>query len=513
MMNGLPEKRGSGILLHVTSLPSPFGIGDLGPGAFRFADFLHETRQSVWQVLPLNPTDPATGNSPYSSSSAFAGNTLLISPEILVDEGFLDRDDVCPLPRLPGDACDYEGARALKAALLEKAWCNFKQGNRDRLPYDRFLEANARWLDEFALFTVLKRRQEFRPWNLWPRELKTREAEAICRARGALADELEKERFFQFLFFKQWAALKGYCGKKGIRIVGDIPIYVSYDSADVWARPELFKLDADRAPLAVAGVPPDYFSRTGQRWGNPVYDWEALKRTDFEWWTDRMAHNLGLFDIVRIDHFRGLVAYWEVPAAEKTAVRGCWIGVPADDLFGAWSRRFAGLPVIAEDLGIITPDVKDVLARYGFPGMKVLLFAFDEDNPDHPYLPHNYERNCVVYTGTHDNNTVRGWFADEASEEARNRLESYIGRKALPAAVHRDFMRLAMMSVAGLAVVPLQDVLGLGREARMNTPSTGCGNWGWRFQESALGPAVRRELREMTETYGRASAGPSAAVS
>ncbi len=502
-MNALPKNRGSGILLHITSLPSPFGIGDLGPGAYRFADFLHETRQSIWQVLPLNPTDPATGNSPYSSASAFAGNTLLISPEILVEEGLLGGGDICPAPQFPGDACDYEGAKSIKAGLLDKAWLNFKQGNRDRLPYDRFLDANAYWLDEFALFVVLKRRQEFRPWNLWPRELKMREAEAIAPAREALADEMEKERFLQFLFFKQWSALKGYCGGKGIRIVGDIPIYVSYDSADVWARAELFKLDAERAPLAVAGVPPDYFSRTGQLWGNPVYDWEALKRTDFGWWTERLAHNLGLFDIVRIDHFRGLVAYWEVPAAEKTAVNGRWVGVPADDLFGAWSRRFADLPVIAEDLGIITPDVREVLRRYDLPGMKVLLFAFNDDNPDHPYLPHTYERNCVVYTGTHDNNTVRGWFENEASEASLSRLEKYLGRKPLPGMVHREFLRLAMESIADLAVFPLQDVLGLGGEARMNTPSTAGGNWRWRFQESALGAAVRRELRELTETYGR----------
>ncbi|HVO76584.1 MAG TPA: 4-alpha-glucanotransferase [Candidatus Bathyarchaeia archaeon] len=501
--------RCSGILLHVTSLPSRHAIGDLGIGAHAFADFLARAGQTVWQVLPLSPTDGAHGNSPYSSVSAFAGNALLISPEILVDEGLLRPEEVPPPARPPAARVDYREAAAEKWRLLGRAYERFRSTGWKRDEYERFC-SNAPWLEDYALFVVLKKHFAGVLWSAWPREFRDRDEMSLADARSMFSLDIDRTKFFQFLFFRQWMALKARCAGLGVRLMGDIPIYVNYDSVDVWTNNRFFKLGPDRRPLFLAGVPPDYFSETGQLWGNPVYDWGALRADGYRWWIARFAHNLGLFDHVRVDHFRGFVAYWQVPAGEKTAVKGAWVKAPADDFFGALLRAFPGFPLIAEDLGIITPDVKEVMARHGIPGMRVLLFAFTEDNPKHPYLPVNYVKNCVVYTGTHDNNTARGWFAHEALPEERARLERCVGRKVTEETVHVELIRLAMTSVADVAVIPMQDILGLGEEARMNRPAVPQGNWEWRLLASQITPALADGLAAMTEGCGRAPHRPAA---
>jgi 4-alpha-glucanotransferase len=494
--------RRSGILLHVTSLPSPFGIGDMGPGAYRFADFLADSGQKLWQVLPLSPTDPIEGNSPYSSPSAFAGNPLMISPERLIDDGYLAEEDLDSIPEFPEAAVDYPAVIEYKRRLLDLAFDRFAR-IRDRREFKGFLKRNSHWLEEFALFTALKEHFAGEAWAEWPPEMRDRKPDALESMRKRLAGQIEKQRFVQFLFFRQWHALKSYCNKKGIVIAGDLPIYVSYDSTDVWADAQIFKLRADKKPTHVAGVPPDYFSSTGQLWGNPVYNWDVCRSTGFKWWLRRMEHVLSLYDIVRIDHFRGLVAYWEIPAGSKTAVNGAWIDVPSRAFFDAMIEHFPEFRIIAEDLGEITPDVRAVMDHYGFPGMKVLMFAFGEDDPEHPYLPHNFEPKFVVYTGTHDNNTARGWFENGASDDERARLSRYLGRETHANSVHWDLMRLAMASVAETAIIPMQDVLGLGQEARMNLPGVLEGHWRWRVLEDQLKPELAGALRDLTRTYGR----------
>ncbi len=501
-------ERCSGILLHITSLPSAHPVGDLGPAAFEFADFLASARQRVWQVLPLGLTDGAHGNSPYSSVSAFAGNTLLVSPEVLVEDGLLRPGDT-PRPVEAGGRCDYAAAAAEKRELFDRAFDRFRETGWMRPEFEEFASRNAHWLDDYALFIALKRRFHGVVWNRWPEELRNRREEALRAARERHADEIEREKLAQFLFFRQWAALKAHCNGAGVRLLGDIPIYVNYDSADVWREGGIFKLDASKEPRFVAGVPPDYFSETGQLWGNPVYDWDALRTTRYHWWMQRFEHNLGLFDIVRVDHFRGFVGYWEVPAGERTAIKGRWVKAPADDFFDALLRRFPALPIVAEDLGVITPDVKEVMARFGIPGMRVLLFAFGEDNPAHPYLPHNYVANCFAYTGTHDNNTARGWFEAEALPEERARLARYFKAGFNAENVHIGLMRFLLMSVADTVILPMQDVLGLGAEARMNCPAVPHGNWEWRLAPRQVHPRVAYALAAMTETYGRAETAPA----
>ncbi len=498
------NKRGAGILLHPTSLPSPYGVGDLGPSAYRFADFLTRTRQMYWQVLPLNPTSPVLGNSPYSSVSTFACNTLLISPDLLVEGGLLDKKEVEARPRFPEGRCDYEGAIFYKDYLLDLAYDKFRRSAADHDAFVHFCQSHASWLDTYALFVCIKKQMAGRIWSEWPRELRQRAPERIEAVRRELSADLEKEKFRQYLFFRQWGALKKYCNERGVQILGDIPIYVSYDSADAWANPSFFKLNEQQKPTVVAGVPPDYFSATGQLWGNPVYDWDALKRTGYAWWIERMGRTLALFDVVRIDHFRGLVAFWEVPAGETNAVNGRWATAPVRDLFDQLFKRFFDLPIIAEDLGIITPDVREAIHELGFFGMKVLLFAFGEDNPMHIYLPHTYEEKYAVYTGTHDNNTVKGWFETEARPDELERLFRYLGREVGSEEACWELIRLAMMSVARIAVFPLQDILCLGREARMNRPSIGRGNWEWRILPGQLTDAIADRLRSLTVTYGRA---------
>lgn len=498
------NKRGSGILLHITSLPSPYGVGDIGPWAYRFADFLAGTRQSYWQILPLSPTAPVYGNSPYSSISTFAGNTLLISPDILRQEGLITEEQLAARPSFPDDRCDYDAAIAYKDALLDAACAAFLKNRSARGRFVYFCEENSGWLDDYALFVALKRRMGGRSWNEWDRELRDREPGALDAARRECSSDIENEKFRQYIFFKQWKDLKDHCNRLGVQIVGDIPIYVSYDSADVWSNSPIFKLNEEKRPYAVAGVPPDYFSATGQLWGNPVYNWEALKAARYAWWIERMRHILTLYDVVRIDHFRGLVAYWEVPAPADNAMNGYWVQVPTDDFFNELFKRFFTLPIIAEDLGLITPDVHEAIRRFGFPGMKVLLFAFGEDNPMHIYLPHTYEKNFVVYTGTHDNNTARGWFETEARPEDKARLFRYIGREVAAGDVNWELIRLAMASIADIALVPMQDILGLGRDAQMNRPSVAHGNWGWRVAPGEITEGVMGRLRSITETYGRA---------
>ncbi len=497
------KNRGSGILLHITSLPSPYGIGDLGPWAYRFADFLTQAGQKYWQVLPLTPTDQGSGNSPYSSLSAFAGNTLLISPELLCEAGLLSQEEISPPPLFPRERCDFASAIPYKAKLYHRAYERFREDKIDPSSFDEFSAENRAWLDDFALFGVIKKYSGGKAWGDWEKGLRDREPRSLERVKRDHPDEIEEEKFLQYLFFKQWLSLKRYCNENGIKLIGDIPIYVNYDSADAWTHADLFKLDEDRRPLMVAGVPPDYFSPTGQLWGNPIYRWEVLQRTGFQWWLERIGHNLHLLDFLRIDHFRGFVAYWEVPAGEKTAVHGRWVEAPAQDFFTALLQKFPVESLIAEDLGLITQEVKDVMNRFGFPGMRVLQFAFGGELATHPFLPHNYVPNCIAYTGTHDNNTLLGWFDNEAKSEDRQRLFRYLGREIQREEISKELIRLLMMSIANTIVVPMQDLLGLGAEARMNRPSVAHGNWEWRLLQDRLTPSHHEMLLEWASIYGR----------
>jgi len=497
------KERGSGILLHVTSLPSPCGIGDLGPAAYAFADFLVSAGQSFWQVLPLNPTDPARGNIPYASASAFAGNPLLVSPELLVEDGLLEKQDLAGAPPFPEGSVDYESLIPWKRVLLRRAFERFRAGAWDRGGFDQFCAAHAAWLNDFALFTALKDSFDGKPWYLWPEDLRRRRHEAMQKAGRDMAAGIEDEKFRQFLFFSQWSRLREYCNNKGIRIIGDIPIYVDRDSVDVWMNPGLFKLDGNLAPTVVSGVPPDYFSETGQLWGSPVYDWEALRASRYGWWVERFRQNFRLCDVLRIDHFRGLVAYWEIPAGAGTAMEGRWAEVPTEDLFGVLTSSFESFPVIAEDLGVITDDVREAIDRLGFPGMKVLLFAFGGDTAKNPYAPHNHVPGCVVYPGTHDNNTVRGWFEDEATDKEKDGLMKYLGRRVDAGNIAMELVRMAMMSVANRAVISMQDLLGLGEEARLNRPATVEHNYCWRLRPGQVTRELAAQLLDMTRTYGR----------
>lgn len=495
-------KKKSGILLHITSLFSSYGIGDMGPSAYRFTDFLADAGQTLWQILPLNPTDPAHANSPYSSISAFAGNVLFISPELLVRDGFVGANDIKPPFDFPAQRVDYNAVRIYKERILHLSYQNFKAKKKDAA-YERFCSLNSYWLDDFALFAAIKAGFDGNMWSDWPRGLRDRDPHALEDAKAKFNERYEKEKFLQYLFSKQWFLLKDYCRKRGISIIGDTPIYVNLDSVDVWKNPEIFKLNKNKRPRFVAGVPPDYFSETGQLWGNPVYNWKALKESGYIWWIQRMMHVLDLYDIVRIDHFRGFVGYWQVPAGEETAINGKWKKAPAQDFFNVMLENFPGLPIIAEDLGIITNDVKKIMKRFGFPGMKVLLFAFGEDNPHHPYLPQTYGENCVVYTGTHDNNTIRGWIRNEAGPEEKERLFKYLGREIPEEELHWELIRLAMASPANMSIIPMQDILGLGETCRMNKPAVTNGNWEWRLLPQQINSDLAKKLRDMTEANGR----------
>lgn len=501
--------RSSGILLHPTSLPGNFGIGGLGDEAYTFVDFLSASAQSLWQVLPLGPT--GYGDSPYQCFSAFAGNTLLISPERLARAGLISSRDLSNAPRFRPGRVEFGPVIEFKKALLERAFESFKRndaGLGDQ--FHSFCYHTGWWLEDYAIFRALKDAHGGVAWTEWEPRFAFREPAAMAEAQAALQEKIEAEKFFQFLFFKQWFELKSYCRERGISIIGDAPIFVAFDSADVWTHPELFKLDDQRKPVTVAGVPPDYFSKTGQLWGNPIYNWDVMRATGFRWWIDRLRETLKTVDVLRIDHFRGFAACWEVPGADKTAERGQWVEVPGRELFTTLRNTLGELPIIAEDLGVITPDVEALRDDFGFPGMRVLQFAFRGDSKTID-LPHNYIQNCVVYTGTHDNDTTVGWFRSKAGrgstrdasqiERERAYCLSYLDSDG--SKIHWDMIRAAWASVANTAVAPLQDVLGLGSHARMNLPASQRGNWQWRFRAGALTKRLNDTLRELTELYGR----------
>ena len=496
-------RRSSGILLQPTSLPGSTGIGNFGEEARAFIDFLIASGQSLWQVLPLNPT--GYGNSPYQSLSAFAGNTLLIDPRKLIDDGLLTNEDMAA-PFFHEEHVDFEAARQFRDKVLGKAFDSFKRqpSNSLRTEFDAFCETSSWWLDDYALFRALKAAQGGREWTGWDRELASREPTALANARSELRDQIAAQKFFQFLFFKQWNALRDYCHARGVKIIGDLPIFVAHDSADVWTHREYFKLDDDGKPTVVGGVPPDYFSETGQLWGNPLYDWDRLRADGFKWWIDRVRFALEQFDFLRVDHFRGFAACWEIPASEPTAEHGQWVPAPGRELFSVLTKTLGELPIIAENLGVITPDVEALREEFGFPGMRVLQFAFGSDSTN-VHLPHNYTRDAVVYTGTHDNDTTVGWFAslgdDKPNQAERESCLKYLTSDRRE--IHWDFIRAALSSVADTAIIPLQDVLGLGGQARMNLPASERGNWSWRFKAEVMTSDVASRLKELTETYGR----------
>lgn len=495
------QPRSSGVLLHPTSFPGPYGIGDLGPAAYQFVDFLVAAKQSLWQVLPLGPT--GYGDSPYASFSSHAGNPLLIDPRQLIEEGDLLSGDPEPIPDLPAHRVDYGAVIGYKIGLLHQAHQQFKRraSPERRAAFEQFCEQKRHWLDDYALFMALKDAHQGAMWNTWELDIVQRRPEAMARWQAALADEIHFQKYAQFVFFDQWTALRRYANERDVRIVGDIPIFVAPDSADAWSHPEVFYMDDRGCLTLVAGVPPDYFSPTGQRWGNPLYRWDVIAADDFRWWIQRIQSVLELVDILRIDHFRGFQDYWEIPATEPTAIKGTWRPGPGDVFFDAL-RGVLGedLPIIAEDLGMITDEVRELRERVGLPGMKVLHFAFTE-GPEHEYLPHNYTSDYIVYLGTHDNDTTLGWFNSREREE-RDFVLRYLGRDGHD--IVWSLMHLAFMSVANVAIVTAQDLLKLGSEARMNTPGTSSGNWQWRYWPGAFDDVIVSWLGALTDTFGRA---------
>jgi 4-alpha-glucanotransferase len=490
--------RSSGVLLHPTSLPGR-GIGDLGGAAHRFVDWLAEAGQRLWQILPLVPVNE--GGSPYNGLSAMGGNPLLVSPEALVRDGLLKASETGG-EELPDDRVDFPRVIAWKDALLRRAWMAFRAGAALELrpEFDAFRARNAGWLEDYALFRALRAEHGGAAWCDWEEGLRLRHPDALARAAHRLEGEVELHEFRQWLFDRQWRALRDHAHGRGVRIVGDVPIFVAYDSADVWAHPELFELDAEGRPTVVSGVPPDYFSATGQRWGNPLYRWDRMREDGFRWWTERFRRTLEMVDVVRIDHFRGFESYWEIEADEETAVHGAWRPGPGTELFEAVRRELGELPLIAEDLGLITREVEELRDELRLPGMRVLQFAFGEDDAENPHLPDNHPENSVAYTGTHDNDTTLGWLGAAGAEE-RARAGRLVGAGE---EAGWAMIRAVMESRAKLAVVPLQDLLGLGSEGRMNTPGTGEGNWAWRFREGALTPALAHRLRDLARATGRA---------
>jgi 4-alpha-glucanotransferase len=492
--------RSSGVLLHPTSLPGRYGIGDLGDSAYRFADWLYEHGQSLWQILPLGPT--SYGDSPYQSLSAFAGNTNLISLDKLVDEGWLRGDDLNDVPGFPVHEVDYGAVIEYHNAKLRQAYQQYQQHASDeqRQDFDTWYAENRDWADDYTLFIALKNDHGGRPWVEWDEGLALRDPSAIADARTRLSDEVAMHRFLQWVFFRQWQALRAYVNAHEIRLVGDIPIFVAHDSSDVWANRDRFYLDDQGNPTVIAGVPPDYFSETGQRWGNPLYRWDVMKNQNYSWWISRMKAALTVVDLVRIDHFRGFDAYWEIPAEEETAVNGQWVTGPGIDFFHTLESELGRLPIIAEDLGEITKEVVELRDALDLPGMKILQFAWSD--PTNPFLPHNYPINCVAYTGTHDNNTTVGWWnSGEATESSRQMIRDYTNSEVYE--INWTMIRLGMQSSAHSFIMPMQDVLGTGAETRMNTPGRQQGNWGWRFTAEALNNPASKRLAHLTWLYRR----------
>ena len=494
-------ERSSGILFHPTSLPGKYGIGTLGKEAYAFIDFLKKSRQKLWQIFPLGPT--GYGDSPYQSFSSFAGNPYLIDFDLLIEAHLLSEEDLRDV--FFGDNEEYIDYGAIynqKYPLLRKAYENFKSSDNHEMRenLEHFKRENASWLNDYSLYISLKNHFNGLPWNEWAHDIKNREHGAMEHYRNELADDIEYHNFIQFLFFKQWGDVKRYANENGIKIIGDIPIFVAADSSDAWANPEIFLFDEERKPVKVAGVPPDYFSATGQLWGNPLYNWQKLKETNYSWWVERVRANLSTCDIIRIDHFRGFEAYWAVPYGDDTAINGQWEPGPGIDLFNAIKSQLGELPIIAEDLGLMTQGVIDLREATGFPGMKILGFAFDSGE-ENDYLPHTYTKNCVVYTGTHDNDTLIGWF-QKAKEEDRQFARDYLNSRS-DDEIHWDAIRGAWSSVANMAISPVQDFLGLGSEARINTPGVAAGNWQWRLRHEVLTDELAERIAKLTRVYSR----------
>jgi 4-alpha-glucanotransferase len=501
--------RASGVLLHPTSLPGPYGIGDFGTEAYKFVDQLEQAGQSYWQILPLGPT--GYGDSPYQCFSAFAGNPLLISPEKLFEDGLISKTDLANKPNFPISKVDFGSVTKWKTQLAQKAFQGFlKTGGEICEKYEAFCDEQRDWLDDYAMFRAIKISQVGRPWYEWPDRFKFRDEKTIRIAAEQLAQPIQAEKVSQFLFLRQWRELKTYANGRGIKVIGDIPIFVALDSADVWCHQDQFKLNTDGSPKVVAGVPPDYFSTTGQLWGNPIYDWDVMARDGFEWWINRFRATFSIVDIARVDHFRGFCAAWEVPGKEETAEHGSWVNVPGKQLFTTLNRELGELPVIAEDLGVVTPDVEDLRDGFGFPGMRILQYAFGGDAKNHD-LPHNYVRNCVAYTGTHDNDTTVGWWSSKVGAGSTRDGESidhehefclkYLNTDG--AEINWDLIRAIWASVADTAITPVQDLIGLGNEGRMNLPASNSGNWFWRLKDGDLTDEILSRLHDLTVTYGR----------
>ncbi|MEA3444621.1 MAG: 4-alpha-glucanotransferase [Bacteroidota bacterium] len=495
----MKTERNSGILLHPTSLPGKYGIGSLGTEAFRFIDFLASAGQKLWQILPLGPT--GYGDSPYQCFSSVAGNPLLINLELLVEKGLLNADELNNAPVFSDIEIDYATVIQYKYEKLETAFINFGTKANQELKKDfaDFCNQNAHWLNDYALFMALKGHHRQVSWYDWKQEYRQRNPQALITFSEKYEQQIGLMKFMQYLFFRQWADVKKYANDREIKIIGDIPIYISADSVETWTKPEIFLFDENKKPTLVAGVPPDYFSETGQLWGNPIYNWDYHKQSNFAWWKERIKANLELFDIVRIDHFRGFSEFWAVPVGQETAINGEWLPCPGYELFASLKEEFGELPIIAEDLGVITDDVVAMRENFGFPGMKILQFAFDSDE-DNDYLPHTYEKNFVVYTGTHDNDTIASWY-NLANDKNKKSVHDYLGNNVENGAW--DFIKLAHSSVANVSIIPLQDLLNLGNEARMNMPGTTEGNWKWRFGKDDISSGLAKRLAAITKIYGR----------
>ncbi|NOX16784.1 MAG: 4-alpha-glucanotransferase [Chlorobi bacterium] len=496
-------ERSAGILLHPTSIPSKFGIGDFGPDAYKFIDFMNDARQTLWQVFPLGPT--GYGDSPYQCFSAFAGNPLLISPELLIEENLLAESDVADYPSFSKTKIEYGEVIKSKTALLKKAFENFKtSGNSVENICGNFCEENKFWLEDFALFMAAKEFHGGVIWTDWAEDLAFRKPDALAEWKEKLNDKIEYQIFIQFIFAKQWSAVKNYANEKGIKIIGDLPIFIAYDSADLWANKELFTIDENGKLETVAGVPPDYFSPTGQLWGNPLYKWDKMEANNFKWWKQRLSKMYELVDIVRIDHFRGFDAYWEIPGDAPTAETGRWVKAPGHKLFNAIKESLGDVPILAEDLGVITKSVEKLRDDFEFPGMKILQFAFGPDG-DRNFLPHNYSKNCVVYTGSHDNDTTRGFFENEKKNDTGifEWAQEYLGYFGDD--MTYQLVRTAYASVANIVIIPMQDILNLGGEARMNLPGSAGGNWQWRFTWNQINESLAGQYKKMTLLYERPS--------
>jgi len=504
--------RSSGILLHVTSLPGRFGIGDLGPAAYEFADFLSAAGQKLWQVLPLNPT--GYGDSPYQCFSAFAGNPMLLSLDRLREQSLLQESDLAHSPTFPQDFVDYGPVIAFRTGALRRAAEVFfaDSSRADRADFDGFCESSRAWLDDYALFMACKDVHRGAIWTSWDPQIRQRDAQAVSEWSRKLASEIKAYKYWQFEFFQEWERLKNYCQQRAIRLMGDIPIYVAHDSADVWAHPDLFHLDDRGSPTVVSGVPPDYFSATGQLWGNPIYRWELLAADGYQWWIERFRGSLALFDMVRLDHFRGFESYWEVPANETTAMNGRWVKGPGESLLAALQDAFGELPIVAENLGVITPPVEKLRKQFGLPGMSLLQFAFGTDPQGPSFRPHNYSRDLAAYTGGHDNDTTVGWWSSSGAGDSTRTPEDVRKEHAFARAylnfnddseINWVMIRAVLASVADVAIVPLQDVLGLGTEARMNLPGKVSGNWKWRYRPGALNAELSARLRNLVTLYDR----------